>query len=59
MFVIRRKIHLIENLKINMFLNNNILKSKNIVINIVKKLIFINNIKAIIVLKTRLTKNVV
>ena len=42
-----------------MFLNNDILKSKNIVINIVKKLIFTNNIKVIIALKTCLTKSVV
>lgn len=51
MFVIRREIHLIENLKINMFLDKNILKSENIAINIVKKSIFINNIKIIIALK--------
>ena len=58
-FVIRRKIHLIKNLKINMLFNNNILKLKNIVIDIVKKLIFINNIKVIIALKIRSIKNVV
>ena len=42
-----------------MFFNNNILKLKNIVINIVKKLNFINNIKVIITLKIRLIKNII
>ena len=50
---------MIENLKINMFLNNDILKPKSIAINIAKKSIFIDSIKIIIALKTRSIKNVV
>ena len=55
----RREIHLINNLKINLLFDNNIINFKKIVIDIVNKSIIINNINAIITLKIRLTKNVV
>ena len=57
--IIRREIHLIDDLKINMFLENDIMKSKRIVINITKKFVVVNNIDVTIFLKTRFVKNVI
>ena len=57
--IIRRKIHLIDDLKINMFFENDIMKSKKIVINIIKRFVVVNNIDVTIFLKTRFVKNVV
>ena len=57
--IIRRKIYLIDNFKANMFFDNNILSSKIIVINIVKKFVIIESIDAFISLKTRFDKIVV
>ena len=58
-FVIRRKVYLINNFKCNMFFDNDVLISKNIIINIVKKSTFINSIKIIISLEIRSKKNVI
>ena len=58
-FIFRRKLHLIDDLKINMLIDNDIMKSKQIVSNIVKKSIFVNTIDVILILKTRSFKNVI
>ena len=42
-----------------MFFDNNIMKFKRIIINIVKKFVIINSIDAIIFLKTRFDKNII
>ena len=57
--IIRREIHLIDDLKINMLFENDIMKSKKIVINIIKKFVVVNNIDVTISLKTRFVKNVI
>ena len=57
--IFRREIHLIENLKTNMFFDNNVINSKKIVFDVTKKFVVINNIDVIIILKSRLIKNVV
>ena len=57
--IIRREIHLIDDLKINMFFENDIMKSERIVINITKKIVVVNNIDVTIFLKTRFVKNVI
>lgn len=36
-----REIHLVDKLKVNMLIDNDLLKSKNVVINVVNKTIFI------------------
>ncbi len=46
---IHKKIHLVENLKINMFINNDILESKNIIINIQEKKVIISNCQNLII----------
>ena len=38
--ILRREVYLIKNFKINMFLNNNVINSKNIYINLIKKTSF-------------------
>ena len=53
----RREIYLINNFKTNMFINNDIINSKNIIINSIKKQTFINNINVIILIKVKLSKN--
>ena len=40
---LRRELHIIDNLHIKIFIKNNIIKSKEIVINIVNKKVRINN----------------
>ena len=52
----KREIHLVDNLKINMFLNNDIIEFENFVIDIIKKHAMINNIDIIISLKIRFFK---
>ena len=54
--VLRREIHLIKNFKINMLLNNNVINSKNICINLIKKQTFIISIDVTISLKVKLLK---
>ena len=55
-FMFRREIHLIDNLKINMFLKNDIIDFKNFIIDITKKRAIIDNIDIIVVLKIRFFK---
>ena len=50
---------MIENLKTNMFFNNNVINSKKIVFDVTKKFVVINSINVIITLKSRSIKNVV
>ena len=57
--IIRRKVYLINNFKCNMFFDNDVLISKNIIINIVKKSTFIDNIEIIISFEIRSIKNVI
>ena len=52
----KREIHFVDNLKINMFLNNDIIEFENFVIDIIKKHAMINNIDIIISLKIRFFK---
>ena len=56
-FVLRRKIYLVNNFKINMFINNNIINAKNLIINSVKKETFIFNINVIIFVKVKSIKS--
>ena len=51
--MLRLEIHLINNFKINMFIDNNVFDSKNIVINSIKKQIFIINTKIIVFMNIR------
>ena len=53
----RREIHLMNNFKANMFINNNIIEFENIIINSIKKQTFIINIDVIISIKIKLSKN--
>ena len=50
---IKRKIHLIKNLKINMLINNDIIVSKNILINFKKQKIIVRNCDVTTLLKIR------
>ena len=54
-----RKIHLIDNLKTNMLLNNDVIESKKIDVNISKKTIYIKSCKIIANLKIRTFKIIV
>ena len=57
--IIRREIHLIENLKINILLDNNIIKTKKFFIDIIKRQISIFNIDVIISLKIKFLKQII
>ena len=57
--VLRREIHLIENLKANMLFENDVINSKKIVFDVAKKFVVISNTDVIIALKSRLIKNVI
>ena len=50
---IRREIHLVNNLKINMFIDNDVIVSENVVLDLVKKQTFIDNCDVIIVFDVR------
>ena len=52
----KREIHLVDNLKANMFLNNDIIEFENFVIDMIKKHAIIDNIDIIISLKIRFFK---
>ena len=54
--MLRREIHLIDNFKINMFIDNDVLDSENVVINSVKRQIFIINTKITISVNIRSLK---
>ena len=58
-FIIRREVHLINNLKCNMLFDNDVLTSKDIVINTAKKSTFIDSTEVTISLEVRSTKNVI
>ena len=53
MFLIQREVHLIDNLKINIFFDNNITSVKKFIIDMIKKRVIINNIEIFIVLNVR------
>ena len=55
--IFRREIYLMNNFKTNMLINNNIIESKNIIINSIKKQTFIINIDVTISIKIKLSKN--
>ena len=55
-FVLRRKIHLIDNFKINMFIDNDVIDVEKIIINSVKRKIFIINIDVIVSIKVKSSK---
>ena len=40
---IKREIYLVDDLRVKIFINNNIISLKGIVINIIKKSVYINN----------------
>ncbi len=48
-----REIYLINNLRARILISNNIIKPKNIIINIIKKLIYINSYNIIININIR------
>ena len=50
MFLIQCEIFLIDNLKINMLFDNNIINIEKLIINIIKKHFIMNNIKILITL---------
>ena len=56
MSFIQRKIYLIDNLKINIFIENNITNIEKFIIDITKKRVIINNIDTFITLNVRLFK---
>ena len=58
-FMFFRKIHLINEFKINILLNNDIIESKQIVIDVTKKSIYIDNIDVSITLNVRSSKTIV
>ena len=49
----RKKNYIVNDLKINIFINNNIMKSKNINVLSSKKIIYINNCKIIVSVKIK------
>ena len=57
--IIIKKIHLINNLKVNMLLNIDFIDSKKIDINIFNKIVHIDNCEIIVFLKIRIFKIIV
>ena len=55
--ILRREVHLINNFKANMLINNNIIEFQSIMINSIKKQTFITNTDAIISIKIKPSKN--
>ena len=55
--ILRREIHLINNFKTNMLINNDVIEFESIMINLIKKQAFIINIDVIISIKVKLLKN--
>ena len=55
-FIFRREIHLIDNFKINIFIDNDVIDVEKIIINSIKKETFIINIDAIISIKMKSSK---
>ena len=54
-----REIHLIDNLKINMFIENDFMKSKKIDINVTKKIVYIDNYDVIVALNVKIFRIIV
>ena len=52
-----RHVHIVDNFKINLFLNNNILKSKNIILYVSKRKLIINSCGNFVVLLQVIIKN--
>jgi hypothetical protein len=57
--MITREIHLIDNLKINMFIENDFMKSKKIDINMTKKIVYIDNCDVIVILNVKIFRIIV
>ena len=57
--IITKKIYLIDNLKVNMLINIDLIKSKKIDINIFNRTIYINSCEIIVFLKIRTLRIVV
>ena len=55
-FVFRREIHLIDNFKINIFINNDVIDVEKIIINSIKRETFIINIDVIVSIKVKSSK---
>ena len=51
--LIRREVHLVNNLKINMFIDNDVIVSENVVLDLIKKQALIDNCDVIIALDVR------
>jgi len=56
---ITREVYLVENLKINILIKNNLIDFEKIVINIIDKLIFINNCNVIVFLKVKTSRVII
>ena len=50
---IKRKIHVVDDLRVKMLINNDFIKFKKIIINVFKKKIYITNYKTFIIIITR------
>ena len=55
-FVFRHEMHLIDNFKINMFIDNDVIDAKKIIINSIKREAFITNIDVIVSIKVKSSK---
>ena len=52
----RRKIHIVDNLKTNMFIENDIINLKNINVSFDRRIAYIENYKIIVLMKIRLSE---
>ena len=57
--MITREIHLIDDLKINMFIENDLMKSKKIDINVTKRIAHIDNCDVIVALNVKISRTIV
>ena len=57
--MITREIHLIDNLKINMLIENDFMKSKKIDINVTKEIVYIDNCDVIVALNVKIFRIIV
>ena len=57
--ILRREIHLINNFKTNMLINNNVINVENIVVDSIKKKTFIINIDVAVLIKVKLSKTLI
>jgi len=56
---IRCEVHLIDNLKINMFIDNDIIKLEDIIIDVKKRKVHINNCDIIINVEIKFSKSII